>query len=95
MTTMETPAERAKKSQAERVIEKFGGARALARALAAVSAAEGKPARCNSSVYRWTYPKSKGGTGGMIPVNAIPWVIKAARIEGIFLKDEDLYPGEK
>lgn len=42
---------------AERVIKAFGGAGRLAE-LAEID---------NSSVYRWKYPKEKGGTDGAIP----------------------------
>lgn len=44
---------------AERIIEKFGGVSELAR-LSGWSA---------NSIYKWTYPKSKGGTGGLIPTD--------------------------
>jgi hypothetical protein len=45
-------------SVAARVIEKCGGHKAVARALSVDP----------SWVYRLTYPKSRGGTGGIIPV---------------------------
>lgn len=80
-----------KRSQAVRVIAKFGGARALARALAAI----GESAYRNpSSVYRWTYPRSKYGTDGVIPTAALSAVVKAARYAGVLLTVEDLFPGE-
>lgn len=42
---------------AENIIRKLGGAQAVAELL-----------KVNvSNVHRWTYPKSRGGTGGKIP----------------------------
>lgn len=75
--------------QAETVINKFGGARELARAIKELF-----PEDCYnpSSIYRWMYPVSAGGTGGEIPAPALKKVIKAARYMGILLTPEDLYP---
>lgn len=78
------------RSQAQRIVDKFGGARRLASAL---HAADPSYARHPSNVYRWLYPREKGGTGGVIPTSALPLVITAARIEGIYLTADDLYPG--
>jgi hypothetical protein len=76
----------AKQTQAARVIAKFGGAQVLGKALARVSG------RDRSRVYRWGYPKSKGGTGGVIPSSVIADVLTAARLEGVHLTAEDLDP---
>lgn len=73
--------------QAETVIRKFGGARELARILAAM----GKPIN-PSSIYRWMHPKEVGGSGGEIPVRHIKLIMKAARMAGILLTTNDLYP---
>lgn len=70
------------KTQADRVIEKFEGAPRLAELIG----------RDDSTVYRWTYPREKGGTGGVIPGNALVLVIRAAKQEGILLTDADLSP---
>jgi hypothetical protein len=44
-----------------------------------------------TSVYRWTYPKSKGGTGGRVPQDRIqPW-IDNARAHGIDLQLSDFF----
>ena len=75
--------------QAESVINKFGGARELARAIKALSPDDHYNP---SSIYRWMYPKSAGGTGGEIPGPALKLIIKAARFAGILLTPEDLYP---
>lgn len=76
-------------TQAGRVIAKFGGVRKLALAL---KIADPYYARTPSSIYRWVYPKSRGGTGGVIPTDALIVVLKAARIEGIVIGPDDLYP---
>ena len=73
--------------QAEKVIARFGGARDLARALA-----ECDLDRHPCNVYRWTYPRTKGGTHGYIPIHALQMVLAAARRNGIYLTQEDLRP---
>lgn len=70
-------------TQAERVIAKFGGAATLAKLIG----------RNPTSVYRWMYPKSVGGSDGLIPSSALRLVLDAARREGIFITSDDLYPG--
>lgn len=73
-------------TQARRIIEKFGGERALQRAL--------KDAGHDidiTRIYRWTYPRSRGGTGGLIPSQQIPHILKAARLQGVLIVAEDLY----
>lgn len=86
---MPTP-RRSPVTQASRIIGKFGGARRLCAILKHLGPEhELSP----SSIYRWDYPKSKGGTGGVIPTAAMKSVILAARLEGIFLTPEDFYPG--
>ena len=75
------------KTQAERILDKFGGARRLASTLQAI----GRP-RDVTAIYRWTYPKSKGGTNGTVPRIAWDDVLAAARAEGIMLTPEDLDP---
>lgn len=74
-------------SQAERIIRKFGGPRRLARVLSAAGRH-----RDPATVYRWTYPKDRGGTGGVIPARSLKEIIHAARVEGVFLTPEDLDP---
>jgi hypothetical protein len=76
------------RTQAERVIAKFGGCAELAYALAKV----GKP-RHYTNVYRWTQPKTvRGGTGGTIPASALPSVLEAAAKYDITLTADDLDP---
>jgi hypothetical protein len=82
----EAPQEVVKRtSQARRIFQKFGNARRLAQAIGC------QP----STVYRWDYPKDKGGTGGLIPSSALPEVLEAARQAGIFITSDDLYPGRR
>jgi hypothetical protein len=67
-------------AQAFNVIEKFRGARNLARAIQ----------RSPSTVYKWTYEMDKGGTDGLIPSSALELVRRAAKIHGIELTADDL-----
>ena len=65
--------------QAKRIIDKFGGPRQLARAIGCQPAA----------VYRWTYPRTRGGTDGYLP-NAVKDRVKsAADLLGIEITVED------
>lgn len=75
------------KSQAARIINKFGGAVRLARILAEI----GKP-KSVETIYRWTYPRSRSGTDGYIPATVWPDLIQAARAEGLLLTSEDFDP---
>jgi hypothetical protein len=74
-------------TQAERIIERFGGVRNLIDALENIGIK-----RDLTNIYRWTYSKEKGGTGGLVPTTALIDVIAAARKEGVFLTQEDLDP---
>lgn len=76
-------------TQAERIVSKFGGPRRLAGLLNSI---DPDFSRNPSSIYRWLYSKERGGTGGLIPTQTMPLIMKAARIEGIFLTDEDFRP---
>lgn len=72
------------RTQSERVIQKFGGVRRLAHALKLID----KPIN-TSSIYRWTYPRPQG-TGGIIPSQAWPSILEAARLLGILITREDM-----
>jgi hypothetical protein len=72
-------------TQAHRLFEKFGGAMRLVAALKAC----GCP-RARWTVFKWAYPLSKGGTGGLIPSRAWPDILYAARCEGVVL-DKDVF----
>lgn len=43
------------------------------------------------SVYRWTYPKDRGGTGGVVPQDRQEPLILAARSQGINLGPADFF----
>lgn len=77
----------APQSQAEAIIRRFGGPMALASALAKA----GTP-RTPSAIYRWTYPKERGGSGGLVPTGAVMDVKRAATYAGITLRPEDWDP---
>ncbi len=71
-------------SVAGRVIEKFGGREEFANVLGITIV----------SVYRMTYPRSRGGTGGLIPSKHHAKLFKAAQDRGIDLKADDLIDTE-
>lgn len=54
---------------AKRVIEKCGGVNQTAELVGNTA----------SMVYRWTYAKDKGGTGGRVPVSAQERLLEASR----------------
>ena len=64
--------------QAKKILDKFGGPAAAAKVLGLQ----------RSTVYRWTWGKPEG-TGGYIPVSAIPLVRRTARLHGILLTNDD------
>lgn len=76
--------------QAAKIITRFGGAYALSRALGGLQ--DTRAARHPSVIFRWTYPRSRGGTDGLIPNAAWPYVKQAARYVGIFLTQEEMQP---
>lgn len=44
-----------------------------------------------SRVYRWMYPKEKGGTGGYVPQEDAAKLLKAAPVRGVPLKPADFF----
>ena len=42
-----------------------------------------------SRVYRWTYPRERGGTGGLIPSKHQRPLLERARLEGVQLEPAD------
>lgn len=74
-------------TQVDRLILVFGGVSAMRDALRAV----GKPVS-KVSVYRWNHPRSRGGSGGVVPSSAMPAVLDAARYLGLYLSAEYLDP---
>jgi len=67
---------------AQRVIEKCGGHRVVAE-MVGVDV-------CN--VFRWTYPKDRGGTGGLIPARHQPLLLERARERRVPLTPADFFP---
>lgn len=65
---------------ASRVIAKCGGHKAVAK-LTGVDL---------SNVYRWTYSKSRGGTGGVIPAEPLAILVDAARTGLVDLEATDI-----
>lgn len=68
-------------SATQRIITKLGGARMVASALRVAA----------TTVYRWTYPVEKGGTGGVIPVRRMNQIIAYANKRGIKLSVKDFF----
>jgi len=75
------------KSQAETLFEKFGNASRLHACLNALKRPYNK-----ATLYKWTYPRSKGGTGGWVPTSAWPDVLAAARYYGVLITSEEMDP---
>lgn len=48
--------------------------------------------RDKTRVHRWTYPKDRGGTGGLIPSDCQQELLGAARARGIDLRPEHFFP---
>jgi len=71
-------------SPAECVVELFGGVRATARAIG----------RNPGAVSRWNKPKSKRGTGGMVPSAAQRIILKIAKKKRLKITLEHLNYGK-
>jgi hypothetical protein len=71
-----------KLNPAHKVIQDLGG-------FEAVAALTGKHI---SRVYRWTYPKAKGGTGGHIPPADAALLLAHARAEGLPVTAASFFP---
>jgi len=69
---------------AARVIEKCGGHQAVAE-ITGVHI---------SRVHRWTYPKDRGGTDGVIPTGHQQTLLSEAVKRGIDLSPEDFFDSE-
>lgn len=66
---------------AHHVIEKCGGFDAVAR----------MTGRSTVRVRRWCYPRDRGGTGGLIPADMQPVLMRRARAAGIDLGPADFF----
>ena len=69
---------------AKHVIDKCGGHKAVAE----------MTGTSLTNVYRWTYPKANGGTGGLIPAKYQGPLLTAAKKGGIDLSAADFINGE-
>lgn len=71
---------------AQKVIEKCGGPQVVAEMVGVHV----------SNVHRWTYPKARGGTDGLIPSQQQQALLTAARARGIELDPADFFdmPGD-
>lgn len=67
---------------AKNIVEKFGGTKALADALGIQT----------SAVLKWTYPKERSGTNGLIPTQKQIEIIAAAKRLGVKLSPKDFFP---
>jgi hypothetical protein len=69
-----------KSHQAEIIIAKFGGVDRLAAAIG----------RHRTRVLRWTYPRERGGTDGIIPGPIMKRILQAAELLEIEITMEDM-----
>ena len=76
-------------TQAQRVIDHFGNANRLALALQALGP---QYAVHRATVLRWTWPKAKQGTGGVIPSHRMPAIKLVCRQHGVLLTEKELQP---
>ena len=47
-----------------------------------------------TQVYRWTYPRERGGTGGLVPARRQGELLAKARAAGVDLEPADFFPAE-
>lgn len=69
---------------ASSIIARFGGVSVVARIVG----------RHRTRVSNWMRPKESGGTGGTIPLKAIPVLLSAARERGVELSPADFFPAD-
>jgi len=48
-----------------------------------------------TQVYRWTYPRERGGTGGVVPARRQGELLAKAQAAGIDLTPADFFPAEQ
>lgn len=78
-------------TQAGRILTLFGGVFKAWKALQSLKDLYRVPSH-PSIMYRWTYPRAKYGTGGLIPNAMVPAIIAAARVNGIEITADDWAP---
>lgn len=72
----------ARYDQATKIINKFGSPYKMAEYVRISPA----------TIYKWTWSRERGGTDGLIPARSMQEVIRGARIAGILLTAQDLFP---
>jgi hypothetical protein len=77
-------------TQAQRIINKFGGVKNFSVCLADLQ--KKCYHRHPANIYRWTYCREEGGTDGLVPAAMWPGIKEAARMQGIILTPEDTAP---
>jgi transposase len=73
------------KNVAEHIIQKCGGAQAVAQMLGISPV----------SVHKWKYALEKGGSGGLIPTARQQELLRAAKERGIKLRPADFFDDAK
>lgn len=76
--------ERHAPTPAERIIAKFGGSKAVAEVIH----------RARQNVERWTKPRDKGGTGGLVPIDHAVELARHAAAAGIPLRLDEFFPND-
>lgn len=76
--------ERHAPTPAERIIAKFGGSKAVAEVIR----------RARQNVERWTKPRDKGGTGGLVPIDHAVELARHAAAAGIPLRLDEFFPND-
>ena len=74
-------------SQAGRIVAAFGTVTRLLEGLESVGVVVAR-----SSVHKWMCHTGDRGTGGLIPSHRMPYIIEAAKKQGIILNAAVLYP---
>ena len=46
-------------------------------------------------IYRWQYPRQKGGTGGTIPYSYVETLLAEAKSKGVALEPSDFFPAQQ
>jgi hypothetical protein len=83
------------KTQAARIINRFGGARKLWEAMSLITCDRRATPTSYLVIYRWTYPVERRGTGGLIPAAAIHVILEAAKRFNVHLTSADWDPRER
>jgi hypothetical protein len=72
--------------------ERLDPAHTVIQSLGGFEAVAGITGKHISSIYRWTYPKSRGGTDGFIPPADATLLLKHARDNDLPVTAESFFP---